>query len=304
MKRNPAASVRQRLLDLSRAQARPFQEILQFYVMERFLYRLSQSEHADRFVLKGALMLQAWEAPHSRPTMDIDMLGRTGNDPDSLVGQLREVLAVDTGGDDGLIFHADSLQAETITEDADYNGVRIRGWAELLDARTRLQVDIGFGDAVVPAPQRLRYPVLLDFPAPEVLCYSRESSIAEKFQAMVSLGSLNSRMKDFYDIWLLARQFDFDLKTLVNAIETTFQTRETSVPDRPLFDSDFAREKQIQWRAFVRKLGGDVPIEPEFANVLNVLEEFIGKALEFIADENGAMRWTAGGPWQQTDAGH
>lgn len=304
MKRNPAASVRQRLLDLSRAQARPFQEILQFYVMERFLYRLSRSEHVNRFVLKGALMLQAWEAPHSRPTMDIDMLGRTGNDPDLLVAQFREVLSVVTDGDDGLIFHADSLQTETITEDADYNGVRIRGWAELDGARTRLQLDIGFGDAVVPEPERLRYPVLLDFPAPEVLCYSRESSIAEKFQAMVSLGLLNSRMKDFYDIWLLARQFDFDLKTLVKAIETTFRTRETLVPNPPLFDSNFARDKQIQWRAFARKLGDNVPIEPEFANVLQVLEEFIGKALEFSADEAAAMRWKARGPWRQSKEGH
>ena len=303
MSGNIAASVRQRLLNLARAQGRPFQEVLQFYVMERFLYRLSRSAHADRFVLKGALMLQVWESPQARPTMDIDMLGRTDNDLEALVRQLREIMDVDSGSEDGLIFHGKALQAEAITEDADYEGVRIRGWVELDRARARLQVDIGFGDAVVPEPQRRPYPVLLDLPAPKLLCYSRESTIAEKFQAMVALGSLNSRMKDFYDIWLLSRQFRFGMAELMQAITATFDRRDTPIPKTPLFDRDFASEKQAQWRAFLWRLGNDVPAEPQLASVLMVLEQFIGTALDSRAGEVSALYWSPGGPWNRREKG-
>ncbi|QOC22894.1 nucleotidyl transferase AbiEii/AbiGii toxin family protein [Wenzhouxiangella sp. AB-CW3] len=303
MTANIAASVRQRLLNLARDQGRPFQEVLQFYVMERFLYRLSQSAHADRFVLKGALMLQVWESPEARPTMDIDMLGRTDNDLDVLLGQVREIMDADLEVDDGLTFHGDSLEAEVITEDAEYEGVRIRGWAELDRARARVQVDIGFGDAVVPEPQRQSYPVLLGQPAPELLCYSRESTIAEKFQAMVALGAINSRMKDFYDIWLLSRQFNFEAAPLLRAITATFERRDTQVPRAPLFEDDFAQEKQGQWRGFLRRLGDEVPAEPDFANVLAELKDFIGTVLAVDADEATALHWPAGGPWNRRDRG-
>jgi predicted nucleotidyltransferase component of viral defense system len=295
---NIAASIRQRLLNLSRAQGRPFQEVLQFFAMERFLYRLSRSEHADHFVLKGALMLQVWASPQARPTMDIDMLGRTDNDAAVLVAQLRDVVNVDLSAEDGLTFDGDSFQAETITEDADYEGLRIRAWAELGGARAKLQLDIGFGDAVVPEPQSMRYPVLLDLPAPELLCYSRESAIAEKVQAMMALGPINSRMKDFYDVWLLSRQFSFDRHVLVQAISATFERRHTPIPERPLFDPGFAVDKQPQWRAFLRRLGEGVPAESEFATVLTVLEEFVGYALEAGTADLPAMHWSPGGPWQ------
>ncbi|ALS98229.1 nucleotidyl transferase AbiEii/AbiGii toxin family protein [Lacimicrobium alkaliphilum] len=300
---NIAASIRQRLLNLSREQQRPFQEVLQFYLMERFLYRLSRSEHADRFVLKGALMLQVWESPQARPTMDIDMLGRTDNNPDALLAQLREVVNTDLSAEDGLIFDGDSLEAETITEDADYEGLRIRGRAELNGARVRLQLDIGFGDTVVPEPQLIRYPVLLDLPAPELLCYSRESAIAEKLQAMVALGPINSRMKDFYDIWLLSRQFSFDRHVLVQAISATFARRHTPMPEPPLFAPGFATDKQPQWRAFLRRLGQDVPAELAFAAVLEVIENFVGYALK--ADKAGlpAMHWPPGGSWRKKEKG-
>lgn len=299
MKRNIAASIRQRLLNLSRTQGRPFQEVLQFYAMERFLYRLSRSEYADCFVLKGALMLQVWGSPQARPTMDIDMLGRTDNDVDALIAKIRDVVSVDLSGEDGLIFHRDSLQAETITEDANYHGVRLRGLVELDRARARLQLDIGFGDAVVPVPKLRSYPVLLDLPVPELLCYSRESSIAEKLQAMVTLGPINSRMKDFYDIWLLSRQFSFDRLVLEQAISATFERRTTPIPTPPLFDRKFAAEKQPQWLAFLRRLGEKDPAEPEFASVLSVLEDFVGNVLEKSSADSSAMRWPPCGPWQE-----
>lgn len=295
---NLPASVRQRLLNLSREQQRPFQEVLQFFVMERFLYRLSQSEHADRFILKGALMLQVWDAPQSRPTRDIDLLGQIDNDPEILLIRIREVLG--PGGiEDGIAFDTDSIKAEPITEDADYQGVRIRFNATLDGARARMQLDIGFGDVVAPRPERMPYPVLLDFPVPELLCYSRESTIAEKFEAMVSLGALNSRMKDFYDIWLLSRQFDFELQPLKDAIRATFSNRETGLPQQPLFNDLFAAEKQAQWEAFIRRLGQD-GVEADFTAVLEVLERFLGVAVE-SPEEFGNQYWPAGGPWGLRD---
>lgn len=295
MIRNMAASVRQRLLERSRREQRPFQELLQLYVMERFLYRLSRSAHAQCFVLKGALMLQVWQSPQSRPTRDIDFLGHTSNDPSSLLALFRDVLVMDEL-DDGIEFDADSLSAEPITEEADYQGVRVLFNATLFGAKAKLQIDIGFGDVVLPAPEWMTYPVLLDLPAPELLCYSRESAIAEKFQAMIALGRLNSRMKDFYDIWLLSRSFDFKLAPLKAAIIATFQERDTELPLCPLFSEEFSREKQPQWRAFIRRLDQDA-IEQDFPAVVSVLEKFLGEVVEPTVGMTDRY-WRAGGPWQ------
>lgn len=295
MIRNMAASVRQRLLDRSRQEQRPFQELLQLYVMERFLYRLSRSPHAQCFVLKGALMLQVWQSPQSRPTRDIDLLGHISNDPSSLLSLFRDVLVVDEL-DDGIEFDVESLSAEAITEEADYQGVRVLFNATLSGAKARLQIDIGFGDVVLPTPEWMTYPVLLDLPAPRLLCYSRESAIAEKFQAMVALGRLNSRMKDFYDIWLLSRSFDFELAPLKAAIVATFRKRNTELPARPLFSKEFSREKQPQWQAFIRRLDQET-VEQDFTAVVSVLENFLGKVVEpgeVITDQY----WRVGGPWQ------
>lgn len=295
--RNVAASVRQRLLNVARRQQRPFQEVLQFYAMERFLYRLSRSAYADRFILKGALMLHVWETSQSRPTMDIDMLGRIENEPEALLSRVRHILET-SDLDDGIVFDSASLVAERITEEAEYEGVRIRCHATLDRARIRLQLDIGFGDIVEPEPEILRYPVLLDFPEPEILCYSRESTIAEKFQAMISLGELNTRMKDFYDIWLLSRQFSFDMSSLAGAITATFDQRGTSLPERPLFNDQLSHEKQAQWSAFLRRLGHGVPAEQDFSSVLTVLERFLGETIDFLDGHDVAQLWPAGGPWQ------
>jgi predicted nucleotidyltransferase component of viral defense system len=226
--RNTAASVRQRLLNRARSDQRPFNELLQYYAIERFLYRLSRSEHADRFILKGALMLQAWRSPELRPTMDIDFLGKTSNEEVSIAEKIRDILftAVES---DGLDFDPATIQTERITEDADYEGIRVLFRGVLDSARVNMQIDIGFGDVVYPGPEESDLPTLLDNPAPRLLCYSRESVIAEKFEAMVKLGELNSRMKDFYDIWLLSRQFNFAGNSLAEAIRLTFERRGTVV---------------------------------------------------------------------------
>ena len=218
--KNIAASVRQRLLNQAKQDRRPFNELLQYYGMERFLYRLSRSPFANQFVLKGGLMLRVWNVSESRPTMDIDMLGKTSNDPSRIIQQMQEIVTL-VVEPDGMVFDLASLITEPITKAADYQGVRVRCLGFLDRAKVNIQLDLGFGDVVFPQPETALLPTLLDYPAPQLLCYSRESVIAEKFEAMVKLGALNSRMKDFYDIWLLCEQFDFDGAKLSEAIRLT-----------------------------------------------------------------------------------
>ena len=276
---------------------RPFNELLQYYAMERFLYRLSRSAHADRFVLKGALMLRVWRSPQFRPTMDIDMLGRTNREEALILRQIRDIMMMDVGMD-GLSFDPDSLRTERITEDAEYEGIRVRFLGSLGTARINMQIDIGFGDIVHPGPEMAEMPTMLDFPAPRLLCYSRESAIAEKFEAMVSLGSLNSRMKDFYDIWLLSRQFDFNGKDLAEAVSLTFKQRGTVLPEQiEAFSQDFAEVKQTQWAAFRKRLQQEhVPVS--FQEVTTALGIFLSPIAASISEESKIPKaWTASGPW-------
>lgn len=295
--KNIPASVRQRLLNRAKNDKRPFNEILQYYAMERFLYRLSQSVHADRFVLKGALMLRAWRSSEFRPTMDIDMLGRTSNEEISIVAQMRGVMTVDVEPD-GLAFDPNSIRAERITEDADYEGIRVRFCGSLASAKVNMQVDIGFSDIIYPCPEELDLPTMLDGPAPRLLCYSRESAIAEKFEVMVKLDILNSRMKDFYDIWLLSRQFDFDGAKLTEAIRLTFQRRGTPIPQRvEAFEQSFIAAKQVQWSAFHKRLQQDYAPEA-FIDVVSVVKDFLTPPISSISQGSPQpLRWPASGPW-------
>ncbi len=198
------ASVRQRLLNIARDNSRPFSEVLQYFAMERFLYRLGKSGHGRNFILKDALMLVAWEAPLARSTKDIDLLGRMNNTIEDVVDAIKAACSLEVIPD-GLLFDVKSVVGQRIAEEADYEGVRVRFRGNLGNARITMQVDVGFGDVIVPRPAEVDYPTLLDLPAPRLLGYSRESAIAEKFEAMVKLGTLNSRMEDFFDIWLLSR---------------------------------------------------------------------------------------------------
>ena len=294
------ASVRQRLLNKARQTGRPFGELLQYFAMERFLYRLSKSPHADKFVLKGALMLSVWNSPVSRPTMDIDVLGHTDNSLDAIGAIIKDVCrrAVEP---DGLMFDADSVLAERITEDADYEGVRVRFRGNLGSARITMQLDVGFGDVVVPAAELWDYPTILELPAPHLLGYSRESMVAEKFEAMVKLGILNSRMKDFFDVWLLSRYFDFDGQILTEAIARTFSARGTEIPRvptalTPAFASDTA--KATQWRAFTRKTRISGAPE-ELEEVIVSIAGFLMPIVEALADSRRFNAfWKAPGPWR------
>ncbi len=253
--KNMGASVRQRLLNYAKANSRPFAEVLQYYAMERFLYRLSMSPHVEAFTLKGALLLTAWQAPISRPTMDIDLLGRTDNAVEAIVALMREVSQAEVT-DDGIVFDPSSFAGEVIREDADYAGVRTTFVGRVDSARVHMQIDIGFGDVMTPGPETLTYPTILDFPAPTLSGYSRETVVAEKLQALVQLRMLNTRMKDYFDLWLLTRQPELSREVLVEAIKRTFANRGMELDLDPIgLSSAFGNDpaKQMQWSAFVKR---------------------------------------------------
>lgn len=272
--KNIAVSVRHRLLNKARSDKRPFNELLQYYAMERFLYRLSVSSCKDRFVLKGALMLRVWDSPEVRPTMDIDLLGITSNEATRVLEQFRGIILLPVE-DDGIIFDPESLRSEIITEEADYTGLRITFKGFLDSARVNMQIDIGFGDEVFPEPERNNFPVILDSPVPKILCYSRESVIAEKFHAMVKHGMINSRMKDFYDIWLLSRLFTFERQTLEKAIRLTFEHRDQKIPSEIIAFSDvFIEAKQTQWAAFRKRLDQEY-LPEEFSSIVRLIQDFL-----------------------------
>jgi hypothetical protein len=249
-----AASVRQRLLKLATERKEDFGLVLTRYGLERFLYRLSVSPHRDSFVLKGALLLQLWTAETYRPTRDLDLLGR-GISNISYRKIFSDVCSQKVE-EDGLMFLPDTIRVERIPDDEAYEGVRVRVEHRLAMCAF-LQIHVGLGDAIVPASEELEYPTLLKFPAPKLHSYSKESVVAEKFEAMVKLGMANSRMKDFYDVWVLARRFEFESGILTAAIQATFETRRTTLPESsPLaLQADFYElpSKQTQWRAFLKK---------------------------------------------------
>jgi predicted nucleotidyltransferase component of viral defense system len=294
------ASVHQRLLNKAKESSHPFNELLQYFAIERFIYRLSKSPHADQFILKGALMFSACCGPASRPTMDIDLLGKIDNQLDTITTVMKDACLIDVEPD-GISFDAETVEAVRITEDAEYEGVRVGVRGSLGKARVSIQIDIGFGDVIVPNAISVSYPAILDFPAPELKGYTMESAIAEKFQAMVKLGVLNSRMKDFYDIWFLSHTFDFKGEILGEAIEKTFGKRNTPVNLKAaLFDPSFGmdRDKNFQWRGFIRKTkltGAPETFEEIVAAVKLLLEPLAAS----IAEGKAFNRiWTAPGPWR------
>lgn len=298
--KNIAASVHRRLLNKAKESSRPFNELLQYFAIERFIYRLSKSPHTDKFILKGALMFSAWCGLGSRPTMDIDLLGSIENRLEVISVAIKDACLMDVEAD-GISFNAETVEAIRITEDAEYEGVRVRVHGSLGNARVSIQIDIGFGDVIVPSASTVSYPAILDFPAPELKGYSMESTIAEKFQAMAKLGVLNSRMKDFYDIWILSRTFDFKGKILAEAVEKTFEKRNTPVTlDVALFYPSFGNDgdKNRQWQGFIRKIkliNAPESFEEIIGAVKLFLEPLVASIVERRAFNNN---WIAPGPWR------
>lgn len=297
---NIAASVRQRLLDLSRERGEDFQLILICYAAERFLYRLAMSEHSRQFILKGATLLNVWMDRSHRPTRDLDFAGYGEVSPERLITLFQEICQIEVEAD-GIQYDIDSIQMNEIREDQEYQGQRVRLIAYLEAARIPVQIDIGFGDVMTLEAEEISYPTLLDSPAPRILAYPPETVISEKLQAMVALGMLNSRMKDFYDLRMIARLFTFDGSKLVEAIRTTFNRRKTEIPESApvALTEEFSkdRDKVTQWRAFLTRSG----LENTAVDLPQVIEElrlFLIPPLQAAAnDRDFNLAWTRGGPW-------
>lgn len=297
--KNLAASVHQRLMNVAKRESRRFNDVLQHFVLERWLFRLSQSPYRDVFVLKGALLFVVWNAPTTRPTRDIDFLGRLNNDLLTVRDVIAEVCRTAVEAD-GLTFDPMSVKTDRVAEDADYEGVRATFQATLGTARIAMQIDIGFSDVITPAAVRISFPTILELPAAELLAYNRETAIAEKFEAMVKLGEVNSRMKDFFDIALLAQSFEFDGKALAAAIRATFDRRQTTIQVDPIcFSARFAGDvaKMAQWNAFVRRsaIGHATAFSQAVVDVRNFLRPV---ALRLANQDQFAPMWAPGGPWR------
>jgi predicted nucleotidyltransferase component of viral defense system len=292
--------VRDRLLKLAKARGEAFNFVLVRYALERLLYRLSKSAHAEEFILKGAMLFTIWSKHPHRATKDLDLLGAGSPDLDRLAHVFRDVCAASVE-DDGVVFEPRSVEARRIKEDAEYEGVRITLLGKLGSAQLAVQVDVGFGDSVVPPPTMIEFPTLLPFPGPVIRAYAKETVVAEKLHAMVYLGMANTRMKDFFDLWFLCREFEFDGSQLVAAIRSTFERRQTPIPSGlPLALTEaFALDptKGVQWFAFLaRSRVVDTP--PSLPEVVKVVASFLAPILDAVTGEaSNAGSWKPGGPW-------
>lgn len=296
--RNIGASVRARLLDRARAERSDFQNLLIRYALERLLYRLSVSKHRDRFILKGAMLFATWVSDPFRPTRDLDLLGLGESGTDAIANTFRAICNEPVAAD-GVIFDATELQATPIREEMVYGGIRVRTTAMIDGARIAVQVDIGFGDVVTPAPVEIDYPTLLGNPAPHLRAYPVETVVAEKFEALTKLGIANSRLKDFYDLWLIAQTFHLRQPDLIAAVNRTFERRGTRLPlDTPTGLTDaFVTRWDRQWSAFLgRERMAGAP--DSFTTVIADLRAFLMPLVVGVSTED--RDWPPGGPWAPT----
>jgi predicted nucleotidyltransferase component of viral defense system len=282
-KTNIAASIRQRLLNLARERGEDFQQLLVSYALERVLYRLANSRHRDRFVLKGALLFRLWFDLTQRPTRDADFLGFGNAEPEEFAAVFREIAEMTMAEDDGLIFDATSVHVVDIRKVAGYPGVRVSMTAILDVARIPVQCDIGFGDAVTPAPSQQSYPTLLNMPAPVLAVYPLETVVAEKLEAIVKLAGFNTRVKDYFDLWVLMRYENLDRVILPAAIRATFERRKTVIPVvLPVgLAPSFATERQVMWQAFLNR---STLLAPPLAEVLDELRAQCWPLLQAAAE--------------------
>lgn len=298
--RNLAASIHRRLLNGARERGEDPQFILQRYAAERFLYRLGESPHREQFVLKGAMLFALWGGSVYRPTRDLDFTGYGSDAIEAVLDRIRDICSL-AAPDDGMSFDVTSLRAEPIREEVEYGGLRIVFEARLGSAQVRMQVDVGFGNAIEPRATDAEYPTLLDAPAPRIRAYPHEAVVAEKLHAMVVLGERNSRYKDFYDLHVLARQFPFDGATLAGSIAATFDRRRTTMGTAlpaalaPRFFADGARAEQ--WRAYLTR--NALPGAPaDFGAAGEQLQAFLGPPWTALADGRAFFdTWPPAGPW-------
>lgn len=294
--RNIAESVANRLKNKAKGAGLDYNAVLLLYMQERFLYRLSQSPYRNQFILKGGLLLLTLDNEKSRPTRDIDLLARQINNKiDVIYKAMKEICLITSL--DGISYRLDSLSITEIIENAFYMGIRIEIMCNLGKIRNRLQIDLGFGDAVVPEPVEIAFPVLLDTTEiPIINTYSLDSVIAEKFEAMIKLSIINSRMKDFFDIYRLSKTHDFAGSVLKEAISQTFKNRKTDMPSEPIiFKEEFrmSSEKQKEWTVFRARLHNpDVP--QEFSAVMEQLYLFVTPVYQsIVSNQEFSKLWIA-----------
>ena len=291
--KNLAASVRTRLLNLSRERGEPLDRLMEQYATGRFLYRLAESEYRDRFVLKGAQLFRVWSAEHHRPTRDLDLLGFGDSSEATIKSVFTELVQIPIDPPDGLLWG--NIETGAIRDDLTYGGVRAVLTVHLAGARISLQIDVGFGDAITPEAIMTDWRELLDFPVARLLAYPPESVIAEKLEAAVTLGLQNSRMKDFFDLHWLREHQSFDGGLLLAAVEATFARRGTVIPSTPptALSEVFSRDdgKTLQWNAFRKKGQLDAPELPE---VIAKLSEFL---LPIFSGEVRGQIWHPHSGW-------
>ncbi len=294
-----AQSIHQRLLNYAREQKEDPNLVFIRYAMERLLYRLSRSPYCERFVLKGAMIFVLWTGQAHRPTRDLDLMGTGDASDEGLIQVFREIVRTEVEAD-GLTFDIEGISIAEIREAQEYPGKRLKIPAKLGNTMLNLQVDIGFGDTITPDAAKVDYPTLLDLPAPKILAYPHETVVAEKLQAMVALGTVTSRMKDFYDLWIISRTFAFTGPILTQAIIATFKRRNTPIPktDPAPLRKAFAQNttKQAQWKAFLtRNRFNEIP----FMKVIEDLRTFLLKPVQAAADQRDLTQtWSPCGPWR------
>ncbi|MDP8215314.1 MAG: nucleotidyl transferase AbiEii/AbiGii toxin family protein [Candidatus Euphemobacter frigidus] len=299
-RKNIGHSVYQRLLNHAKTHGDDFNLLLFRYGVERLLYRLSISPFADIFILKGASLFLVWKGQNYRVTRDADLLGLGPVDAENIADIFKEICQAVSDDVDGIQFMPDTIRVAPIREEHEYGGIRVTLVGMLHHARIPLQIDIGWGDAVTPAPEKIDFPTILDAPKPHLLAYPRYTMVAEKLETMVRLGIANSRMKDFFDVWLLSRLFEFDGRTLCEAVRNTFQQRSTLLAaGLPMaFTEEFRKDtqKQTQWRAFIRK--SKPKTEPgDLDTVISEISEFLLPAIKSLQrDEMLESAWAKGGP--------
>ncbi|HSS78775.1 MAG TPA: nucleotidyl transferase AbiEii/AbiGii toxin family protein [Thermoanaerobaculia bacterium] len=301
--RNLSASVAARLLNRAKQTGDAYQTLLTSFCFERFLYRLGVSGIRERFVLKGAMLLRLWSDQPYRATRDLDLLRKGDGSFEAIRSDVRAICTAKVEAD-AVVFDPDSIRIETIRAEDEYSGIRATLLARCGTARLTLQIDLGLGDSVWPAPQSCVYPALLDFPPPHVLAYPREAVVAEKLEAMVVLGNRNSRIKDFFDLHYLASHFDFDRMTLTGAIRRTFERRRTPIPNEepigltPAYWENPSRPAQV--KAFVRRAGLTAAIEPGVDEIVRILCAFLLPLLDDLRRDSGYEGiWAPGGPWRK-----
>ncbi len=298
-----AASVRDRLLQISRDRAENYQFVLIRYANERFLFRLSKSPYRDQFIVKGAILFLVWNQDQYRPTRDIDLLG-LGDNSENTLRMIFQGICKTEVEPDGLTFNAENIRISEIREGHNYHGQRIQFPAHLGSIIIPMQFDVGFGDTVVPEPSEVIFPTLLNFSAPNIQVYSKESVVAEKLQIMVEFGIASSRMKDFYDLYVLARYFDFHGTTLLRAIKSTFKRRATKIPkNKPVaLSDDFSRDKnkQQQWIGFISR-NNVHQIPDTLGKIVSFLSNFLLPPLEAVVTDSDTWEyfWKSGGPWDK-----